>query len=467
MQRLSSYFILSERLKNGGHAVLSGLTGAIELISEELYKVFEAKLRTGNPHALPIEEGELPADIWENFRKRGHITQLSHAEERAVLEKVASYLHEAATKHAAVVIVPELDCNYRCTYCFERPLQQKLRACKTTMDKREVDAVFESVDQIVSEIGPIGNAISLFGGEPLLEANVELVQYIVEKGAKRGLSFKAITNGHGLHAYSALLGKGKIESLQITIDGPKHIHDKRRISLDGHSSYERIMGNMRQALAQSEITVSVRTNIDESNCQAFEELLQAFAQEGWLNNDRVFVHAAIVDKKEKSGAMVPLLEMNKVRAPLSCLAKQYSNVGIGSVQTSLSNSVFSALARGSPYSLRSTFCGASSGMYVFLPGGNISCCWETLGEESGYIGSYSEEGLLLDTSKTQHKFGRCAAKIPACADCKYCLVCAGGCPQAAEYASPEEYKPHCGDFPQSYAWVLADAVENHLKAQNL
>jgi hypothetical protein len=38
MSRLSSYTIISERLPSGGYALLNGLTGSIDLISDEVAK---------------------------------------------------------------------------------------------------------------------------------------------------------------------------------------------------------------------------------------------------------------------------------------------------------------------------------------------------------------------------------------------------------------------------------------------
>ena len=463
MLRLSSYFILSDRLKDGGYAVLSGLSGAIELINDDLYRLFDELIRTGDPHELYIEESMLPPDILATFLKRGHITYISHEEERAYLENVAAILHESAIEHPGVVIVPNMDCNYRCVYCFEKPLQTKLQSGKTMMDKDNVDAVYRSISQLESKVGKISETITLFGGEPLMSANRDIVQYIVEKGLERGLRFSAITNGHDLSLFMPLLGKNGIKRLQITIDGIKSVHDKRRISLDKCSSYERIVGNMRKAVAETDVQITIRINLDRDNFQSFGALIDDFKKEGWLNNKRIFINAAIVELRDNEGAVFSSQDINIIRAELSSLIKDYSNIAIGSEQSANGDIVFYSLLSGKPYSLRSCYCAASSGMYIFLPNGNISACWESLDDECGLIGCYSQNGLQLDDSKSQRFFGRSAAKIPACADCKYCLVCAGGCPLHAKYNSGDIYSPHCGDFPQTYAWVLADAVQKFLK----
>ena len=467
MLRLSSYFILSDRLQNGGYAVLNGLTGAIELINESLYGLFDEMIRTGNPHELYIEEDALMPEMMETFVKRGHITAVSHDEERAHLQRVAAVFHDLESKVPAVEIVPDLDCNYRCTYCFEQSMQKNLPGQKTTMDKDDVDAAYLSIDQLSSEIGYMPSEMVLFGGEPLMAKNLDVVKYIVDKGLERGMKFRAITNGHDLHAFIPLLGKDKIESLQITIDGVKSIHDQRRISLDGLSSYERIIENIRLAIAETDVVISIRVNIDQTNYQSFGALLGAFGEEGWINHPQIVIYATIVQQREASGAMIETQDINSARAELWDLVREYSNVYIGCQQSSGSDALFSTLLSGKPFGLQSSGCGASCGMYIFLPNGKISCCMEVLDDECCFVGSYDKNGLMLDKSRAQHLFGRSAAKIPACADCRYCLVCAGGCARNAEYETGDVYSPNCADFPDTYAWVLADAVEKFLKSQGV
>lgn len=464
MLRLSSYLILSDRLENGGYAALSGLSGAIELISEGLYELLHEIIQNSPPQLLRIEEDSLPPDILETFIKRGHITEASHEEERAYVKNVASALHELAARQPGVVIIPNLDCNYRCTYCFEKPLHSNLKKRKTKMGIGDVDAVYRAIAQLESESGFTTEKITLYGGEPLCAENMEIVMHIIDRGIEKGYKFAAVTNGHDLDAYMNLLGENNISALQITIDGPKDIHDRRRIALDGSSSFQKIIDNMRRAIGETDVSVSVRVNLDGENYKAFGELLNIFEHEGWLNNNRILVTAAIVSQKDKNGVISPLQDINAVKTELSGITGRYANVEMGSHQSAYGDSVLSSLVSNKPYGLRSCFCASNSGMYIFLPDKTISSCWDSIGEECSYIGSYSEEGLFLDKNKTARKFNRSVANIPACLDCKYCLVCAGGCAQYAEYNFHDIYQPYCGDFKTTYSWVLAEAVEKYLRA---
>ena len=467
MLRLSSYLIISEHLMNGGYAILSGVTGAMELINEDLYQILSRLSFDNDPRSRCIDNGCLPPEIMATFVKRGYITEYSHEDEREIVKKIAADLHEISTKQCDVVIVPDLDCNYRCDYCYERPLQNKIKEHKIKMDKPCVDNFFHSIDLLTAESRYISGTVTLYGGEPLRAENKEIVDYIVAKGAEKGYIFNAVTNGHNLDAYLGLLGREKIAHIQITIDGPKEVHDRRRIAIDGSSSYEKIMNNMRQAISETDVLIGIRVNLDGDNYRAFGELMNTFDQEGWFANNRIKVGAAIVTQRDQRGAIYPILDINVVKAELFDVMKKYPKIIIGGHQAADRDEIFSLLASDMLYSFRSRFCASCSGMYIFLPDGTISACWDSVGEECSYIGSYSEDGLFLDMDKISYRFNRSVVNISACLDCKYCLVCAGGCPQHAEYNTHDFYQPHCGDFPDTFPWVLAEAVEKYLQAHCL
>ena len=112
--------------------------------------------------------------------------------------------------------------------------------------------------------------LTLYGGEPLLAENKEIVNYIVEEGVKRGYKFNAITNGYELEHYLDLLSPTKICKLQITIDGPKAIHDTRRIHYKDYGTFDKIIHNISMALKKN-IKVSVRMNTDNHNVDKFSK----------------------------------------------------------------------------------------------------------------------------------------------------------------------------------------------------
>lgn len=90
--------------------------------------------------------------------------------------------------------------------------------------------------------------IILYGGEPLLKQNKEIIKYIVSKGNNHGYHFTAITNGYDLEHFIDLLSPDKINHLQISIDGTEEKHNNRRTHFSDGKSFQKIMNNIVFAL---------------------------------------------------------------------------------------------------------------------------------------------------------------------------------------------------------------------------
>jgi uncharacterized protein len=503
MLRLSSYSILSEALPGGGYALMNSCTGAVDLLSDELAKIIKQSLLNNDcdpypdhaskvryKHNVPVPTNLIPAHIIEEFLGRGHFTRLNHEEERTYVAKVATLLHELAAASPHFLIVPNLDCNYRCTYCFERPLQIGLNS-KTSeinyqkrnvvMRRDHVDAIYDSIDKIRdearsriiwSELKAAGRVtdeengrglITLYGGEPLDVANKDIVFEIVNRGAMRGHEFAAITNGHDLSHFLPILGTGKISQVQISIDGPKKIHDKSRLARNRESSFDNIIANIRTVLASGGVEVQLRCHVDPKNIELFDELLKVFQDEGWLNHEKVVVYASNYHVKDKEGHVTQGISYADVLEHWHAMASSYTNVFLSGIGIHAERLLLPALKMGQPARLKGTYCGANSGTYIFAPDGFIYSCWESVGKECSKIGNYmTASGLVLDKQATDRWFKRSVATIPECLDCCYALVCGGGCAQYAEYNNGTLYKPYCDEFDVVYPTALAKTVEDFL-----
>lgn len=96
--------------------------------------------------------------------------------------------------------------------------------------------------------------------------NKDVVNYLVKKGIEKGYKFKAVTNGYEVEHYTNLLGKDSIYKLQITIDGPKEIHNKRRIHYKGYNTFDKIIKNIELALKRG-VQINIRMNSDNENIE--------------------------------------------------------------------------------------------------------------------------------------------------------------------------------------------------------
>ena len=499
MLRLSSYAILSERLPGGGYALLNGCTGAVDTISDALAAILKDAISRSecNPHPhhpskqryrhdVRVPTERIPEAVVAHLLDQGQLTRASHEVERAHVARVADLMHEVAELTPHFLIVPNLDCNYRCTYCFERPMQIKLKSPaaeisyargNVVMRPEHVDLVFRAIEQVRDAVrtramwkdlqaagrldpdAPVGSLITLYGGEPLDAKNKDLVFRIVEEGVARGFRFAAITNGHDLEHFLPVLGEDRISQIQISLDGPKRLHDRSRLARNRESSFDKIVQNVNLALAQGGVEVQLRCHIDPKNNDAFGELMAEFRAQGWLDHPDVVIYATNYHVKDKDGRVTQGIDYEDVLRLWNGATARHDNVHVSGVAVHADRALAPSLEVGGPARLKGTYCGANAGLYIFAADGHVYSCWESVGKECSRIGHFTTEaGLVLDERMAEKWFKRSVAKIPECLDCAYALVCGGGCAQYAEYNTGSLDKPYCDQFEVVFPAALADTV---------
>jgi uncharacterized protein len=109
----------------------------------------------------------------------------------------------------------------------------------------------------------------------------------------RRYSADIITNGYRLTAdvASELVGL-HVEKFQVTIDGPRRIHDQRRMLRGrGGATFDTIVANLHSVPAQAQIVL--RVNVDRQNRDHLEELFFELEEQRLLS--RVLVNIAKVE----------------------------------------------------------------------------------------------------------------------------------------------------------------------------
>lgn len=143
------------------------------------------------------------------------------------------------------------------------------------ISKEMVDYAYAAMEKIEPCEQLRNKNILLYGGEPLLAENRKIIEYILYEDKKRGYKFKVITNGYDLDSFIDLLSPKLINDIQITIDGTKDYHNKRRVHYKELPTFDKIIANIRLALATN-IKISVRVNNDNKNLDDFLSLKEYF-----------------------------------------------------------------------------------------------------------------------------------------------------------------------------------------------
>lgn len=452
--RFSNYNILSKQLNNGEYLLLNGLTGTLDLIDGEAYALISA---SSKEKVLPDAVINQLAGVCEQFVERGYLTELSADEELLKAEKLAcDLLEKNGNENWTVVILPSLECNYRCTYCFE----QNTGYPAQTMSKKQADAIFEIIKgQIAS-----GARIILYGGEPLAKKNREIIEYLVEKGKEIGCYFFAVTNGHDLDHYIDLLGEDSIRGIQVSMDGPREIHNRRRISLDNVSSYDKILENIEKALHDTDVTVHLRINLDKRNAPYVMNFLEDLEKRGILDNPAVNVVA-----NQVMGIGDLTLINDEIRVLEKAAGAKYPRLKemfAGRSQAG-NDFFFPALYFGEPVVRKVSVCGASDNMKLFCPDGKIYSCWAGLGRSDQVIGTFDEEGHLDWNNETLEAWKRTTLPYNReCLRCKFAFICAGGChrPVLPKETAASVYE--CDYYKNTFESYLAGIGNEYLAAGN-
>lgn len=336
-----------------------------------------------------------------------------------------------------ISILPTMRCNFRCPYCYE------------THDSVDMsDSVLTSISTFVREELPSKNAlvIAWFGGEPLLREDVVLrlnseFKALCEKTGKRFTSH-ITTNGYLLRRDLAKqLAETDVKFAQITIDGPKSSHDKRRFLENGEGSYDVVIQNT--LAAANYMQVHVRVNIDKENAGCVLDLLDDLEPaKGSITLDFARVVVREADLAQSKG----LFSMREFAGLHSDWLQEAYRRGF-------------EVHKG--YALSgAVYCGAyQRNALIVDPRGDLFNCSEDVGCEEKRVGVIARGGQI------QYRYSHmldCATWSPfdddMCKDCVALPICMGGCLKARDEPGEERCRlKHTLD--QRIRFALCNPVE--------
>lgn len=443
-------------LKNGKgeHLIIQGYTGAVDVVSKDVYEI----LNEGKKDSAKLSE--LSEKNFNTLKARGYITDKDKSGEMELMFKVAKVLHKVQSKEESVVIAPSYNCNFRCPYCFEHNLLKHGNEWMSKiMDKDTVDDIFKYIDKLIMD-GKKISSVTLFGGEPLLMQNYNIVKYIVNKCNERKLKIKAISNGYDLDHFQDLLSQDMISEIQITIDGIGENHNKRRFLKGGKETFNKIVDNICLALDKN-INITVRTNVDTSNLDKMEEIKKFFEDKNWTKRSNFHnyfkcVHQCYVKSEKKVNDVEIMREISKK-------VDDIHRFELDSMYTTWMRA-FGQMFKTKGYSpVRGGYCGGTLGMFVVDSFRDVYACWEVIGEKDKVIGTLGQNGKVVYNDKSNAWRNRTVDRIEECKECKYALFCAGGCPAHAEVVNGNMNTAYCEDFKEIFNEVVPEVYKSYLE----
>ena len=178
---------------------------------------------------------------------------------------------DGANRRLHLILFPTETCNFNCVYCYERHYNAHMKS-----------EVIEGIKNLISNRVRRGLerlTLVFFGGEPLLKMDVllQLAEHAKRLSEASSLDFRGsvVTNGYLLaRGVARKLIEYNIRSFQVTLDGPPHVHDSRRMLIGGRGTFEVIWANLNSLKEiEEDFRVLMRFNVDDSNYEDVKSFL--------------------------------------------------------------------------------------------------------------------------------------------------------------------------------------------------
>lgn len=311
----------------------------------------------------------------ENFALDSHgKVSIEHPEKFQNLSRVYT-----SNRYLSLIILPTESCNFRCTYCYEDFSVGRMK-----------NSVIDGVKSLIAKRCPELDVINIswFGGEPLIAKDVVLnVSRFVSSMAYMYPRLRYIgdmtTNGYLLnYELASELSKVGVRRYQISLDGPKEIHDQTRLRADGASTFDKIWSNL-LSIRDSSLPVNVllRIHVTVENYTYLDRLLDNIKRE-FLSDTRFSVFFKAIERLGGSN------DSN---------IQQFSHTEHEEVIKSLENSVFGenhSYERGLDPAT-SDICYASvPNSMIIRANGDIGKCTVALYDERNKIATLQPDGTM-------------------------------------------------------------------------
>ncbi|MRR06465.1 MAG: 4Fe-4S cluster-binding domain-containing protein, partial [Deltaproteobacteria bacterium] len=302
--RASSYLNQVD-VGNGTTLLYNGSTLCIDLVPTEYARL----LYEGHDLSFLLPEEK------QHLLNRGHLTLLTPKREldefrklvRLVLEKRARVGKKQRIANLCFILT--YTCNLSCSYCYQHSLAETSTA--SPMTGEFVDKFFSDYFPQLFPWKPKKLFLTLFGGEPLLPSNREAITRILAYAKRRpSVRISVATNATTLPEMADLFGpvKGKIQNVQVTLDGDRLLHDENRIPVSGQPTFDTTIAAVRQ-LIELQARVSLRMHIHHGRLESARNLVDYLEKEKILGHPQVDVYFSPIntfDSEQNSPAEAAL-----------------------------------------------------------------------------------------------------------------------------------------------------------------
>lgn len=250
--------------ENNNYYIFNQLSSALTEVDKDLYNILQ------KGEISKIKDNNLIQELYES----NYICDDSLIEENQIL--TANKLHRYSNDFARITILPTINCNFKCWYCYESHIE-------SVMTPENMNAVFTFCKYIITHNRIKTFHLDWFGGEPLLyfdEIIYPLASQIKILCKENDIIFIHTITTNGYLITKSMIEKFKeisLNSFQITLDGAEFHHNKTRFTNDDKETYKKIVDNIISLCHNMEdINMSVRINYTPKNLSSIDQIAYSF-----------------------------------------------------------------------------------------------------------------------------------------------------------------------------------------------
>jgi uncharacterized protein len=435
---LSRFNIVSQIKDSNEFFIINALSGSADIFDAETC------------HALL--EGNLSTP---EFIDRGYLVE-PQVEQARFREAYLKFLDDRDSDEIQIFFVTGYHCNFDCSYCYQADYEDDVKGVDSTLI---IDSFFQYIDTAFAHRRKY---LTLFGGEPLLpgKANKAMVRYFIDEATKRGLDVAVVTNGYLIDEYLDILKRGNIREVQVTIDGTREVHNKRRYLKDGKGTFDRIV-NGADMLIKHSIPVNLRVVLDKENAFNLPGLARYVIDRGWTRSPyfttQIGRNYELHQCQKDRDRLYSKIDMQKVLYKM--IKDNPWMLEFYKPSFSVSRSLYENGELSAPLF---DSCPGAKTEWAFDYKGNIYACTATVGKKGEELGTFFP-GIVVDQDKIDEIADRDILSIKECRSCNLSLLCGGGCGAVAKNQTGSIKNPDCRPVKELLELGIAAYFQQHIR----
>ncbi len=359
-------------------------------------------------------------------------------------------------------------CNLRCSYCYAD--------AGAELDRMPIATMHAAVGKAIRELPGPSLTIDFLGGEPFLLFD-DIVEVIragrqVADDCGKAVAWIMQTNGTLLSRERARLLTDLGVGVGVSLDGPRHLHDRYRPRAGGSGSFDEVFANL---LAAREIGLRVSPLAVVHEPHTYREILEFFVGHGF--------HHVRFNYTSRLGRARDMLEFPPDRA------ESFARGFLDMVEwahdwclrekkllqiNDLNQMIAVLLTRNRDYMCMRSSCGAGDAILSFGTKGEIYACEEFERNTKstfllGQLGARTLPDVVRESPNYALLKQRRVENIPRCSRCHLRHFCGGGCTHKAlaYYGTTMREDPMCRYYQVVFEELMWKIWRDRRLAENL